>query len=97
VVEARTALDHERLDTTLGPESEQGSLQVDSTGVVRRRPHHRREVTQPLDEPPGSGIGEQDQDLLSSLDDEVFLQRYVARAGDDDGQGLWRTFRLVEA
>src|SRR5215210_5201356 len=92
-----SALDHKGLDTTLGLEGQQGSPEVDGTSGVGRRPHYRREPAQLLANPPGSRIGEQDQDFLASLDDEVFLHRYVARVGNNDRERLRRTIRRVEA
>src|SRR5215210_2006562 len=95
VVETWSAFDHERVDATLGFEGPQGCLEVDGTSGVRRHPRHRREGGQPFDNPLGGSIGEQDQDFLTALDDKVFLQRHVARVGDNDRERLRQT-GLVE-
>ena len=93
MIEAGTALDHKTLDTTLGPQGQKCSRQVDATAGVRRRPHNRGEGAQTLHNPLGGRIGEQDQDFLTTPHDKVFLQRHIARIGNDDRKRLRHTIR----
>ena len=88
VVEGRPTFDHERFDTSFGPQGLQGSSEIDGTRWVSGRPHHLGVLAQPFDHPLRDRIREQDQDFLPSLDDQMLFQREVTCVGDDNRE--WR-------